>query len=303
MAAQTGGAIRGSKKLTLAFGIVAIPIRYSPLTSSGKPISGKLHCPEHREKVDQFYRCGTGTDHEHLLKRGECVSAYPHPDDPSQLVIVDPAVLEEFAEERTGIAALESVVDVTTIDPIYFASSHLVDCEKENALAMAAFDTFCTVLRDGKKAAVTTTVMNKETRTVLFRWSEAVNCIVLHICEFHSRMRMGDVEMVSAMAERRTPPSDAEIAMGKQLFAALEGEFDPTEREDQWTPLMLDAIRQSANGQTVTVKKPEKEEPAQAAGSLLDALKASVEAAKTGSTKKPPAKKPAARKRTTKATS
>jgi DNA end-binding protein Ku len=294
MAARAATAVLDrSSKLSLGFGLVSIPIRYKALAESKKPISGKLICPEHKETTPQLYQCGKGTDHEHLLTRGETISAYPHPDDKNQLVVVDPDVQKEFELSRTGEAAIESVVDVERIDPIYFDTTYLVDADNEGADAGLRFDIFAHTLRDEKKAAVTTTVINKQTRTVVFRWSETLDCLVAHVCRFESWIKLGEVQGVKDRASHREAPPAQMLEMGKQFFATLPNEFDPSEVDDQWTPMMQDAIRQAAGGKVVKTKTA-KVAPAKPASDLMAALTASVEAAQ----KKPAAKRTSTRKKT-----
>jgi DNA end-binding protein Ku len=290
MAAKAATAVLDrSSKLSLGFGLVSIPIRYKALAESKKPISGKLICPDHKETTPQLYQCGKGTDHEHLLTRGETISAFPHPDDKNQLVVVDPDVQKEFELSRTGEAAIESVVDVGLIDPIYFDTTYLVDADNEGADAGLRFDIFAYTLRDEKLAAVTTTVISKQTRTVIFRWSEELECLVAHVCRFQSWIKLGEVQGVKDRASHREAPGEAYLEMGKQFFATLPNEFDPGEVDDQWTPMMQDAIRQAAGGRVTTTVRTKTEAPKPAAD-LLAALTASVAAAKK-SVKKTPAKK------------
>jgi DNA end-binding protein Ku len=300
MAAQaaTTAVLDRSSKLTLGFGLVSIPIRYKALAADRKPISGKLICPEHKETVSQFYKCGAETDHEHLLTRGECVSAFPHPDDKSQLVVVDPDVQKEFELSRTGAAAIEGVVDVHSIDPIYFDQTYLVDADNEPGDAGLKFDIFAYTLRDEGKAAITTTVISKQTRMVIFRWSEELECLVAHVCRFQSWIKHGEIQGVRDRASHRDAPPKEHLEMGKQFFATLPDLFDPAEVDDEWTPMMQDAIRQAAGGKVVSSPKAKKAEPAKPAEDLLAALKGSVAAAQKKPAAKPAAKKPAA-KRTT----
>lgn len=278
------GPDRGNK-LNLAFGLVNVPVRYKPLADTAKTVSAKLTCPEHGPELKQGYTCSVGTDHEHAIERADIAKSYPHPDS-GELVVVDPAVLEEFAESRTGNAQIEKIVDATTIDPAYFDKVYLVwpDAGGEDA-----FDLLAAVLRSEQRAAVTTTVISKQTQTVVFRWSEELECLLAHVCRFTTNIRHADVETVKAVSATRTAPPANQVEAAKALFASLAGEFDPSEVEDEWTPLVQDAIRQAAGGK-VPAKAAAK--PSAKASDLMGALMASVEA-----TKEKPAPKPRAKKK------
>ena len=279
-------------KLSLTFGLVSIPIKYAPMTEATSPVSAKTLCPEHQLPLNQGdWVCSRGTPSEHEVARDTVIKGYPHPDDKNQLVVVDPSVIEEFAESRSGVASIERIVDFSTIDPAYFDKVYLVWPGEGGAAAEQSFDLFATVLRNESKAAVTTAVMSKQTRTVVFRWSDEFGCLVAHVCRFSSQIRLGNIETVKAVAERRVPPEKAALALAKQILDTLEGEFDPSEVEDTWTPLMQDAIRQAAGGKAV--KTATKAKAVAPAGDLMAALTASLASTKADA----PAKR--TRKKTT----
>lgn len=285
-----------SNKLNLVFGMVEIPIRYKPLADAkAGGVPAKLMCEKHHSTLNNGPRiCSRGTADEHTVETGDVVKGYPNPDSPKELVIVDPSVLDEYAESRTGEAEITKIVN-DDIDAGWYEKTYLVDAGGDSPSAARRFDLFTTVLREGRKAAVVAAVFSKQTRTVVFRWSDEFDCLIAHVCRFESQVRLENVEIVKATAERRTKPSEEELGLARQILSSLEGEFDPGEVQDTWTPAVQDAIRQVANGKPVTkaAAAAKKVEPA---NDLLDALKASVEAA-VKPVKKPAAKKPAAKTR------
>lgn len=293
MAAKTAAPApsRGSK-LTLGFGLVNVPIAYKPLAETERPVPGKMACPEHGPHLTQGYTCCVGAEHEHAIANADTVRVFPHPDRPDEFVQVDPSVIEEFAAERTGAAQIERVVDATSIDAAYVDRTYLV---WPQAGGEAAFDLLTAVLRGEGKAAVATTVMNKQTRMVVFRWSDELDCLLAHVLRFASRLRHAEVELVKAGAAARPEPAAEMVAAAAQLFASLEGEFDASEVEDEYTPLMQSAIRAAAEGKTFQTAEP-KAAPVASADDLMAALTASVAAAKptTSAKKKSTRKKVAA---------
>lgn len=267
MAGKTATALDRAKTMNLGFGLVNFTIRYKPLTEGGSTISAKTLCPEHHIPVKQGeWVCTEG----HNVARDEVIKGYPHPDS-GEYVIVDPSVLDEFAESRTGDASIERIVDPSTIDPAYYDKVYLVDG------ATDAYDLFCAYLRTTKKAAVTKTVISKQTQTVVFRWSEDFDCLLAHVCRFTSQIRLGDVASVKGAASMRTAPPKEALELAKQIFAGLEGTFDPTDVEDEWTPAVQDAIRQAAGGKAIP--KAAAKKAAAPASDLMATLTASVKSA------------------------
>ena len=183
------------------------------------------------------------------------------------------------------------IVDFNTIDPAFIDKTYMVWPGEGGAPAEQAFDLFAKVLRDEGKAAVTTAVMSKQTRTVVFRWSSYLGCLVAHVCLFSSKIRFGDITGISAPAHERPEPVEGALDLAKQILATLEGEFDPREVDDTYTPLVQSAIRQAAGGKEVKAPTKAKSAPA---GDLMAALAASVASSKDAPA---PAKRP--RKKTT----
>ena len=272
MAAKAAAGPGRGYKLNLAFGLVNIPIRYRLVNESGSTISAKTLCPEHHEPVKAgLWICSGGTAQEHTVERDEVVKGYPHPDNPSQFVLVETSVLEEFAESKSGNAQIEKMVDVSKIDPIYLDKAYNV---WPDVGGQAAFYLLETVCRKKKEAAVTTAVISKQTQTVIFRWSEIEKCMFAHVCHFETKIRRADIEMVKALSAQRTPPPKEQVVAATTLLATLAGEFDPSEVEDTWTPAVQDAIRQVAAGQPVKVAAAA---PVAKADDLMATLMASLE--------------------------
>ena len=276
MAARTNAGPSRGNKMSLSFGLVSIPIKYAPMTEASSPVSAKTLCPDHHVPVKAGeWVCSGGTPDEHNVARDAVIKGYPHPDDPSQLVVVDPSVVEEFAESRSGVASIERIVDFSTIEPAYFDKVYMVWPGEGGPTAEQAFDLFAAVLRDEGKAAVTTAVMTKQTRTVVFRWSAEFGCLVAHVCKFASAIRFADINSIRAATFERTPPEGPALELAQQILTTLEGEFDPSEVDDAYTPLMQDAIRQAAGGKVAKKATAKKQAPTPAAD-LMATLKASL---------------------------
>jgi DNA end-binding protein Ku len=244
-----------------------------------------MTCPEHHTSVKQQWVCSPGEKHEHVIPRSEIVKGYPHPDHPDSLVVLDPSVVDEFIESRDGFAEIEKVIDASTIDPAYFEGNPYLVWPGDGG--DRGFDLFVSVLRDENKAAVTTTVLSKKTRMLIFRWSEEFGCLLGHVVRFASEVRSSDVALVRAGEVERGDPDPGEVEMARTLLASLEGEFDPTDVEDTYTTMMTAAIRQAAAGQkfepVVTESK--------LAGDLMDALLASIKASSGAEPRKTTRKK------------
>src|SRR5205823_9729677 len=93
-----------------------------------------------------------------------------------------------------------------------------------------------------------------------------------------------------------------ELEMAKQLIDSLSGEWNPEEYSDEYREALLQIVEAKLNGQEIEVVAAE---PTAKVVDLMEALKASVAAAKKQAdepapSRKPAAKKPAAKKKSAK---
>ena len=274
----------GGRKLTLGFGLVSVPVAMEPLADSAAPIPGKGMCPLHGPTLNMQSVCSRGSAWEHVVPNEEKLTGYPHPNDPKRYVVVDAEVVKSLSEDRTGLAAVESMVDVATIDPGYLDKAYLVWPQPGGE---RAFDLLATVLREEGKAAAVTAVLSKQTQTILFRWSQQFGCVLGHVVRFEQQIRHADVELVRTAAAQRPAPIPAELAVARQVFATLEAEFEPGEVQDRITPLLQAAIMAAADGTVFEIT--EASAPVTGAGDLMAALQASLAAVKPKKAAKPKA--------------
>ena len=84
-----------------------------------------------------------------------------------------------------------------------------------------------------------------------------------------------------------------ELEMAKQLIESLSGEWNPEEYADEYRQALLQIVEAKLNGQEIEVVAPE---PTAKVVDLMEALKASVAAAKKEADEPVPSRKPAAKK-------
>ena len=274
--------LRG-RKLTVSFGLVNVPVRYKPLTETERPVPGKLMCPEHGPTINSKLVCSVGTDEEHMLERDEAKRGFPHPEK-GGYVVVEKEKLKELEEARDGIGLISKIVPLDEIDPAYFEKAYLLWPEPGGE---QGFDLLSAYLAGEGKVAQVETVMGKQTKTVLLRWSTEFQALLGHVVHFTEQLRHADADLVFTAASKRAEPAPAMLEAAGALFATLEGEFDATEAVDQYTPLLQNAIRAADKGEEY---KPPVVEEAAPVEDIMAALEASVEMQKT-------AKKPAKKKK------
>jgi DNA end-binding protein Ku len=87
----------------------------------------------------------------------------------------------------------------------------------------------------------------------------------------------GEVVPVSALeAPGGRALDERELRMAKQLIAALEDEFDPTEYRDEFRDRVLELVHAKAEGRSITRKRAAKKAPQKPLAALLEASVASA---------------------------
>lgn len=287
MAAVRKPAVPRGTKLSLGFGLMTVPVHMKLMHETSKPVPGKGLCPVHGNTLSTRTVCSAGTPDEHVLDTGEKVIGYPHPDDRSTFVPVDAEWLKSLEEAKTGTAQIEAVVDPATIDSVYLGQTFLVWAQTEGEML---FDLLCELLRTENKAAVVSTVRARQTQMIAFRWSHELGCLIGQIVRYANETRWADIDLVrEAAAKRATKVDKTMLGLARQVLETLGAdEFAAGEVQDEWTPILEDAIRQTAEGGEITIVVPTVV-PTTGPEDLMAQLKASVEAAPTK--KKAPAKK------------
>jgi DNA end-binding protein Ku len=201
---------------------------------------------------------------------------------------------EDFAAARTeGVKTIEisDFVPYEEIDPIYFERTYFLGpqqgSEKVYALLREAMEST-------ELAALGKYVMRDRQHLGCLRVREGV--ITLEKMFFHDEIRP-----VDEIAPKATKVAKPELEMATALIDQFTGTFEPEKYEDTYREALVKIIKAKQKGETIEAAELEaEEEPAD----LLDALRASVEAAKAGRksvrTKRPPARKRSTRKKAAK---
>ncbi len=282
---------------SLSFGLVSIPVRLYPAT---EPKDVRFHLMDARGRRVHYRRFVETDDEPRELGRtpgevpepsttrpaGEVRSATDHAEeeiafedlrrgverDDGAVVLLETEDIRSAQPERSRTIDIEDFVHLADIDPVYFEKSYIVapqqGAEKPYALLLRAMD------RAGR-AGIGRFVLRTKPHLVAIRPADAV--LGLETLFFGDEVRdarrlAGDVDDV--------PVSEAELRLAEQLIETLKTTWNPAAYSDTYREELLRRIAEKAPEAT-----PEERPATPARGSqveaLMDALKASVEAAKT----------------------
>jgi DNA end-binding protein Ku len=192
--------------------------------------------------------------------------------DPGRVVTVDPDELASVAPERSRVLEVEQFVDLQSIDPVHFEKSYHV-IPRRDPVAERPYWLLYRAMEETGKVAVGRFVMRTKEYLVAVRPAEHV--LMLETLFYADEVRDPKEVWVPAIAE----PSERELGVARQFLEALAGDWDPTRLRDEHRERLLDLLH-SKSDEAVVVQEEESAPEITPAIDLMEALRASVDAAK-----------------------
>ena len=268
---------RASSKLTISYGLVNVAVSLAPMVDpkSGR-VSGRFLDPETLTPAKQVYI------NEATGEIVEKVTGYPYGDG---FVVLDAGQKDDLKSERDGRLELQAFVEPDTVDPLYFEKANLVWPDKGHE---QGYDVICETLAESGRYLVGTSVMRDSTKVIVLRYSQG--CLLAHVCTYDTMLRWNEHKLVTMAHGERSPAEPALVEMAQQLFSTLTDEFDFSTVTDEYDGRLRAAIEAAAEGRPIE-KAPQVELTPTV--DLMEALKASVAAAKatTNGKEETPAKR------------
>ncbi len=269
---------RAMWKGAISFGLVTIPVAVYPATEEKTLRFNQLH-DEDGGRIRYKRVCekdGEEVSFEHIVKGYEV--------EKDRYVVLTDEDLNAIPVESSRAIDIHRFVDLDEIDPVMFKKSYYLVPEETGAKAYALLRE--AMSDDGRVGIAKVSFRDKEHLAALRFKDEA---FVLETMYWPDEIREADFGGVDVSAKIR----GQELEMAKQLIESLSGEWDPEEYGDEYRQAVLQIVEAKLNGQEIEVVAPE---PTAKVVDLMEALKASVAAAKKQADEPAPSRKPAAKK-------
>ena len=270
---------------SLAFGLVAIPVRLYPAT---EPRDVRFHLMDaqgrrvrYRRFVEPAEAGSPSSETSHRTDDVEEEIAYEdlmrgaERDDGSVVLLADDEI-RSIRPERSRTIDIEDFVDLSDIDPVYFEKSYVVapqrGAEKPYVLLLRAME------RAGR-AGIGRSVLRTKPHLVAIR--PAGGALALDTLFFGDEVRdarrlAGDIEAVGV--------SEPELELAEKLIETLKATWDPDAYSDTYREELLERIAQKEPAPNAEERAGDP--PGSQVEALMDALKASVQEAKKRQTKR-----------------
>ncbi len=287
---------RAMWKGAISFGLVTIPVAVYPATEEKTLRFNQLH-DDDGGRIRYKRVCekdGEEVTFEHIVKGYEV--------EKDRYVVLTDDDFDAVPVASSRAIDIQQFVDIDEIDPMLFKKSYYLVPEETGAKAYARLRE---AMKEDDRVGIAKVSFRDREHIAALRFKE--DAFVLETMFWPDEIREADFGGVDVSADVR----DQELTMARQLIDSLTSEWAPEQFHDAYRDALIQIVEAKLNGQEIEVVEPE---PAAKVVDLMEALKASVAAAKKDASapkaagkkkaaakkttaKKPAAKKPAARKK------
>lgn len=271
---------RAMWKGAISFGLVTIPVAVFPATEEKSLKFNQLHDEDHG-RVRYKRVCETDGEevtYEHIVK------GYEYEKD--HYVVLTDEDLDKVPLESSRAIDIVQFVDLEEIDPILFKKSYYLVPDETGAKAYALLRK---ALSEENRVGIAKVSFRDKEHLAALRFKD--NVFVLETMYWPDEIRAAEFDTVNADSKVRAQ----EVEMAKSLIENLTEPWNPHAYRDEYRDALLEIVEKKIAGEEIEVA-PEAA-PAKVVD-LMEALKASVAAAR----KKTPAPKAAAKKSAAKRT-
>jgi DNA end-binding protein Ku len=273
---------RSIASLTIAFGLVAIPVRLYSATESAERIAFNLLRKKDGSRLKQQYVAAKDGQ---LVERAEMVKGYEFAKD--QYVMFSPEELKALEDTTTHQIDIGQFVPLESVDPVYFDGTYYLAPDKGGA---KPYTLLATALRKSGQCAIGRWISRGKEHIVIIRALE--DGLAMHQLHFQAEVRH-----LKELGVEPAPVSEPELKLARQLIDQLGAKrFDPNEFADEHKVRVQAAIQRKVDGKEVSLAEGPVSNKGGNVIDLMEALRASIDArgAKTSDLKERKAPKRAA---------
>jgi DNA end-binding protein Ku len=272
--------VRSIWKGAISFGLVSIPVKLYSATEE-RDISFRQVHREDGGRI-RYQRVCTTCGEE--VAYADIAKGYEMSD--GSIVVLTDEDFDAVPITTNRMIDVVQFVPLEELDPIYFSKSYYLEPEKAG---VKPYVLLARALEESGKVAVVKVALRQREALAAVRVRDGV--FVLETMLWPDEVREPEFGFLDDDVEVRPQ----ELAMAGTLIESLSGEFDPNEHHDSYREALEEVIEAKVAGHEL-VAPPERPEEGAAVVDLMAALRASVDAAKSGrAAPAKPAKKAAAK--------
>src|SRR2546422_25996 len=250
-------AARPLPSLTIAFGMVSIPVKLYSAPQAQAGVSFNLLHRACGSRLKQQYLCvREGV----VVERADMVKGYEFSKD--QYVTFSPEELKELEEKGTQTIETNEFVQAESIDPIFYDKAYFMGPEKGGE----------------KPYALLAESMRQTEQTAVGRYGARGKQSIVQLRAVPGGLVMQqllyapEVRTISEIEIEEAPVRDSELALAKQLIAQISSKvFDPTAYEDEVRKRVEAAVQTKDEGKEIAISPTA---PETGGGQVIDLIEA-----------------------------
>ncbi len=256
-------------KGAISFGLISIPVKI--YTAVGRSPRDKIDLHLLHEKDGERIRYERTCDKGHKdIDWDEIVKGYEY--EKGKWVQITDEDLETLDLESLRTIEVVSFAPFEQIDPMYFDKAYYVVPDEG---AVKAYRLMTDALEDEKLVGVAKVAIRDREHLSAIRIVDKM--MVLTTMHWPEEIREAKFDEL----KKRPKVQDRERKMARQLIQQLSDDFDPSQFRDEYHKELKKLIRKKIKGDEIVQPETKEEEPSGVVD-LMEALKASVDAAKRG---------------------
>ena len=239
------------------FGMVTIPVKLYKATGE-KSMSLNLLHKKCGSRIREKRWCPT-CDNE--VNWDDLVRGYEFTKD--NYVILTDEDLETLPETMKKVVQIESFLNLSDIDPIYYDSAYYTQPDK---VASGSYSLLLDSLKDKKMIALGRITLRTKQRLCILRPHE--DLLLVETLYYPEEIRLDD-----SPSFEYSKPSEKDLKMASQLIDLMASEFEPKNYKDEYREALESLIESKVNDQEISVQ------PSVEASKIVDlteALRASL---------------------------
>jgi len=234
---------RSISTASLTFGLVSIPVRLFPATSSKSVTFHLLHAKD-QSRIQQKIYC---PKEDKIVDRSELVRGYEIEKD--RYVTFTDEELKKLEAQADRAVEITGFIPATEVDPVYFENSYLLGCEPVSAKAYHLLEEAMT---KADRVAVAKYTMRGKERLVLIR--PYGGGLMMHTMYYNDEIRsFGEIDHGAD-----APVKESELVLARRLLDDLtQKKFTPSEFKDNYRERVIEAAERKLAGHELTEPEPE----------------------------------------------
>ena len=252
-------------KGVVSFGMVSIPIRLYNATESSAKVSFRQLCPEHRSPISYKRWCPEG---EHEVQYGEILKGFEVGKD--RYVIIDDKDMDNIPLATAHSIDITEFVPSDDIEPgLYYNSAYYVEPEE---LGKKPYHLLRKALEATSRLAIAKIALRDREHLAALHSTNGV--LLMNTLHWPDEIR--STEGLKGL-EDEVKINPKELEMAKALIESLADSFDPARYKDDYREAVMKVVQAKIEGEVI--EAPPTPQPAKVMD-LMEALRASVDAAK-----------------------